>query len=378
MEVYFDNSATTRMYTEAIEEVNYIMKNIYGNPSSAYSLGIRAEKMLNKYREDIAKTINCSIDEIVFTSGGSESNNFLVKGFARIKCNMITTEVEHPSVLNTFKCLEEDGIKVTYLKVNTKGRISLEELSDEIDKDTQLISVMLVNNEIGTIEDIESIGILIKEKSKRAKFHVDAVQGYGKLKIDVKKSFIDLMSVSSHKIHGPRGVGFAYVRRGLEPKPLIYGGGQERGLRSGTENLANIAGFSKASEIVHANLKANFQKVMDIKKYFISKLSKLEGARINNEGDTYSPFILSVTFSGIRGEVLLHMLEEKGIYVSMGSACGAKRNKESYVLKAIGFNSKEISSTIRFSFSENNNREEIDYAIDALFDGLKFLRRINK
>lgn len=379
MEVYMDNSATTRPYDETIDAMVDVMKNYYGNPSSAHILGIRAEQRMDECRRIIAKTLNCSKDEIVFTSGGSESNNLFIKGFAKPGLHMITTKIEHPSVLNTFKELENDGVRVTYLNVDSKGKIDIEELSNAINKDTQLVSIMHVNNEIGVIQDIESIGKLIKEKSNRAKFHVDAVQSYGKLNIDVQRCNIDLLSASGHKIHGPRGVGIAYIRKGLNPRPLIVGGGQERNLRSGTENLAAIAGMAAAAEKINENLNENYTRIYDLKKYFIDKVKNFENVRINSEiTDEFSPYVLSVSFIGVKGEVLLHCLEEKGIFVSTGSACSARNSKGSHVLEAIGLKPKELQGTIRFSFNEYNSKEEVDYTIESLEKCIKLLRRISK
>ncbi|MBU3144181.1 cysteine desulfurase family protein [Clostridium sp. CF012] len=380
MEVYLDNSATTLPYEEVIEEVCSAMRNYYGNPSSAHSLGFKAEQKLREIRVDIASSINATSEEIIFTSGGSESNNFLIKGFAKSTSHIITTKIEHPSVTNTFKVLEDLGTKVTYIDVDENGRINVKQLIDSINKDTQIVSIMHVNNEVGVIQDIELIGKLIKEKSNRAKFHVDAVQSYGKLTIDVEKYKIDLLSTSAHKIHGPRGIGFAYVRKGLIPLSLINGGGQERNLRSGTENLAGIAGFATAAQIMCKNQNENFNNVLEIKKYFIDKLSRLEDVIINSKlEDSFTPYILSASFKGVKGEVLLHCLEEKGIYVSTGSACSAKSpNKNSEILKALGRNLEEQKGTIRFSFSEYNKKEEIDYVVIELEKSLEFLRKLNK
>lgn len=379
MEAYLDNSATTKPYEEVIEAVASTMSNYYGNPSSIHKLGMLAEKKLNECREVIAKAINCTRDEIIFTSGGSESNNFLIRGFVKPGGNIITTKIEHPSVLNSFKEMEREGINVLYLDVDCNGRINLEQLENSIDKDTMLVSIMHVNNEIGAIQDIESIGNLIKKKSSRAKFHVDAVQSYGKLHIDVVKSKIDLLSASAHKIHGPRGAGFAYIRKGLVPKPLIIGGGQERTFRSGTENLPAIVGFSKASEIINKNRDNNFEKVKQLKSHFINGIQNIQGVKINSPlEDDFLPYILNVSFIAVRAEVLLHLLEEKGIYVSMGSACSSKDTKDSHVLKAIGLKDVELKGTIRFSFSELNTLEEIDYTIENLEKSLKFLRRVAK
>ncbi len=378
MEVYFDNSATTRPYTEVVSSMADTMKNYYGNPSSAYSLGLKAELKMNDSRNTIANTLNCDGDEIVFTSGGSESNNFLIRGFAKPGNEIITTKIEHPSVLNTCRALEKCGVKVTYLDVDSSGRIDIDQLEKNINKQTQLVSIMHTNNEIGTVQYIEDIGKLIKEKSGRIKFHVDAVQAYGKYDIDVKKMHIDLLSVSGHKIHGPRGIGIAYVRKGLKPRPLIYGGGQEKGLRSGTENLAAIVGLAKAAEKIYENRDKNFHHTAEVKRYFMEKLAGMDGVKINSSGAEYSPYVLSISFIGVRGEVLLHMMEEKGIYVSTGSACSAKSSKNSHVLEAIGLPQDYIKGTIRFSFGEDNSKEEVDYTVDVLDKSLKFLRRVGK
>ncbi|WP_333859428.1 cysteine desulfurase family protein [Clostridium sp.] len=378
MEVYFDNSATTKPYDEVIESMADSMREYYGNPSSAYSLGLKAELKIKESRKIIANTINCSRDEIIFTSGGSESNNFLIKGFIEPGKHIITTKIEHPSILNTCKQLEKQGIKVTYLNVDNRGEIDLEELDASITKETHIVSIMHTNNEIGSLQNIEYIGKYIKEKNSRIKFHVDAVQGYGKYEIDVKKSNIDLLSASAHKIHGPRGIGIAYIRKGFIPLPLICGGGQEKGFRSGTENLPAIVAFAKAAEKVYENREESFNRVNKLKNYFIGKLRDIPKVKINSEGDNYSPYVLSVSFVGIKGEVLLHLLEEKHIYVSTGSACSARNNEESHVLKAIGLGKEELDGTIRFSFTEDNSLEEIDYTLDVLVKSLKFLRRVGR
>jgi len=379
MEIYLDNSATTMPYEEVIQAVSSTMRNYYGNPSSSHSLGFKAEKKLREIRANIAKSINATSEEIIFTSGGSESNNFLIKGFVKPTSHIITTKIEHPSVANTFKALEDLGIAVTYIDVDESGRVDIEQLMDSITHDTQIVSIMHVNNEVGVIQDIEHIGKLIKEKSSRAKFHVDAVQSYGKISIDVEKYNIDLLSTSAHKIHGPRGIGFAYVRKGLVPNSLINGGGQERNLRSGTENLAGVVGFGTAAEIICKNQHENFNSVLEVKKYFMEKLSKFEDVIFNSRLETYfTPYILSVSFKGVKGEVLLHSLEEKGTYVSTGSACSSKNPKSSGILKALGRSLEEQMGTVRFSFSEYNNKDEIDYVICELDKSLKFLRKLNK
>lgn len=379
MEVYMDNSATTRPYEEVIDEMVDVMKNYYGNPSAAYNLGLKAEKKCNEARDIIASTINAARNEIIFTSGGSESNNFSLKGFAKKGTHIITTGMEHPSVMNTCSQLEEEGVKVTYLDMDKNGHVDLNELENAITKDTVIVSIMHVNNEFGVVQDLEKIGKIIKKKSSRAKFHVDAVQSYGKLHIDVKKYNIDLLSASGHKIHGPRGVGFVYVKSGLNPKPLINGGGQEQNLRSGTENLAAISAMSVAAKIMNRNIDKNYDKIKTLKSYFIEKLNSIDNIRVNSgSGEDYLPHILNVSFMGVRAEVLLHLLEESGIYVSNGSACSARRNKKNYVLKTIGLTDEQIEGAIRFSFNEKNTNEEVDYIMEKLKSGLQMLRRIKK
>lgn len=379
LNVYFDNSATTIPLHEVIDEVVEGLKEYYGNPSSLHKLGIKCEKKLLHSRELLAHTIGCIKEEIFFTSGGSESNNLIIRGVAKAGNHIITSKFEHPSVLNTCKELEKVGVRLTYLDVDEFGQVDIEQLEESISKDTVLVSIMHVNNEMGAMQDIERIGRIIKEKSQRAKFHVDAVQSYGKIKIDVKKSNIDMLSVSSHKIHGPKGTGFLYLRKGLSLMPMITGGGQEKGLRSGTENLPAIMGMTKAAEIACNNLQQNLDVVKSLKEHFVKKLNDIEDIRINSPLDErISPYILNVSFLGIRAEVLLHLLEEKDIYVSPGSACSSKQivSKGSHVLNALGLCEKEISGAIRFSFSPYNTIQEVDYAIESLKQSLLFLRRV--
>ncbi|GKU25660.1 cysteine desulfurase family protein [Clostridium folliculivorans] len=379
MEVYFDNSATTRPTEEVIEAVSNGMREFYGNPSSLHKMGIKCDRELLSCREKLASLISCTKEEIYFTSGGSESNNMIIKGITKPGNHIIISNFEHPSVLSTCKELEEHGVKVTYLDVNSVGQIDIEQLEESICKDTVLVSIMHVNNEIGAIQDLERIGNLIKERSQRAKFHVDAVQSFGKIKIDVKKCKIDMLSVSAHKIHGPKGIGFCYIRKGLSVLPLISGGGQEKGFRSGTENLPSALGMVKAAEEISSNLESNFNKVTELKRYFIDKLQNIKDIKINSPlDDKISPYVLNVSFIGVRAEVLLHLLEEKDIYVSTGSACSSRHinTKGSHVLNAIGLTEKEITGAIRFSFSSFNTIEEVDYVIEVLRNSLTFLRRV--
>jgi cysteine desulfurase len=379
MEVYFDNSATTKPIDEVIEAMNYGMREFYGNPSSLHKMGIKCDRELLSCRERLANIINCTKEEIYFTSGGSESNNMIIKGLTKPGNHIIISGFEHPSVLSTCKELEEHGVKVTYLDVDNFGQIDIEQLEESICKDTVLVSIMHVNNEIGAVQDLEKIGKLVKERSKRAKFHVDAVQSFGKFKIDIKKSNIDSLSVSAHKIHGPKGTGFCYVRKGLSLAPLVSGGGQEKGFRSGTENLPAVMGMVKAAQIIYKNIDDKFNRTLELKRYFISRLEDVKDIRINSPlNENISPYILNVSFVGVRAEVLLHLLEEKDIYVSTGSACSSRHisTKGSHVLNAIGLSEKEITGAIRFSFSSFNTIEEVDYVIEVLKNSLTFLRRV--
>lgn len=379
MEVYFDNSATTKIYEEVIDVMSDIMRNYYGNPSSAHSLGVKAEGKLKESRKIFADILNCSEGEIIFTSGGSESNNFLIKGFTKPGLHVITTKIEHPSVAEVYRYLEKQDVEVTYLDVNKYGQIDLDQLQSSIKKETALVSIMHVNNEFGIIQDLESIGNIIKKYSSRAKFHVDAVQSFGKLKIDVQKCKIDMLSASGHKIHGPRGIGIAYIRKDLRPEPLIHGGGQEKNFRSGTENLAAICGFAFAANKIYKNLEENYKKVSHIKEYFIQELKSIDNVLINSPSlPEFIPHILNVSFPGVKGEVLIHALEDKGIFASTGSACSSKKLSHSALLPLIGLDKKAAEGTIRFSFNELNTEEEVDYVIENLNKSLTFLRRLGK
>ena len=379
MEIYFDNSSTTKISEDVINEVVFGMKNFYGNPSSLHNLGLKSEKKLKECREILAKTINAKENEIYFNSGGSEGNNSILKGILKSGSHFITTPFEHSSILNIIKKLEDNNVKVTFLKIDKEGKVDLDHLRESITKETTLVSIMHVNNEIGVIQNLEAISTIIRENSSRAKFHVDAVQGYGKFYIDVNKMNIDFLTVSAHKFHGPKGVGFMYIKKPNTLIPLIEGGSQEFGVRAGTQNIPGIMGMTLAAKIANENMKDNYKKVFKIKERFIEKLNSIENIKINSPlSENYSPYILNVSFKGARGEVLLHFLEEARIYVSTGSACSSNEREKhggSYVLKALELNKDEIQGGIRFSFSDDNNEEEVDYVIDNLNKGLKFLRR---
>jgi cysteine desulfurase len=378
--IYLDNSATTKPHKEVIDEVVECMEHYFGNPSSAHKLGVEAEKKIKAAREKVAKLIGAQPTEIVFTSGGSEANNTAIKGIINLGDHIITTKIEHPSVLRTLQALEKEGFEVTYLNVNSLGVIDLEELRSSIKSNTKLVTIMHVNNEIGSIQPIDDIIKIVREKNKRTKIHIDAVQSAGKIKLDVKKMDVDLMSISSHKFHGPKGVGALYIKKGLIIKSLVSGGGQEMDIRSGTENLPGISGFGVAADIINSNLYDKITYVRKLKKHFIDRLSEIESIIINSPDDeVHIGNVLNVSFEGIRGEVLLHALEDYKIYVSTGSACSAKKSShKNYVLPAIGLKEFHVEGTIRFSFSYFNTIEEIDYTIESLKKIMPFLRRLKK
>lgn len=321
--------------------------------------------------------------EILFTSGGSESNNMALIGAAwanqRAGKHIISTSIEHPSVYNPLGVLEELGFEVTILPVDHDGHISLKELEEAIRPDTILVSTMYVNNEVGAVEPVEEISKIIKAKNPSTLYHVDAIQAYGKYVIRPKKQGIDLLSVSSHKIHGPKGVGFLYIRNGVKIKPLIYGGGQQAGMRSGTENVPGVAGFGAAAKEMYTNHAEKVQKLIELKDYMTDRLGEIEGTVINSKkGEASAPQIVSVSFEGVRSEVLLHALEDKGVYVSSGSACSSNHPGISGTLKGIGVAQKLLDSTIRMSFGMFNTKEEVDYTIDVLKELVPVLRRYQR
>lgn len=386
MEVYLDNAATTKPYNTVKEIVLKTMENDFGNPSSMHRKGIDAEKYIKEARGKIAATLKVEEKEIVFTSGGTESNNMAIIGAAlanhRRGKHIITTKIEHPSVHNPIIFLEKQGFQITYLSVDNNGKINLEELFDAIGEDTILVSIMYVNNEIGTVEEIERIGKIVKEKNVNIIFHVDAIQGYGKFRIYPKRQNIDLLSVSGHKIHGPKGIGFLYVKDKIKINPIIYGGGQQKGMRSGTENVPGIAGIGQAAEDTYKEFQERIEKLYQLKRYFIQEVKKIKGTVINGMDDIKieetAPHIISVSFLDIRSEVLLHSLEEKGIYVSSGSACASNHPQISGTLKAIGVSSSLLDSTLRFSLSEFTTREEMDYTLEALSELVPMLQRYKR
>lgn len=384
MEVYLDNSATTRAYDCVAELVGKVMVTDYGNPSSLHMKGVEAEQYIRYAKEIIAGNMKVLEKEIVFTSGGTESDNLALIGAAfanrRAGRHIITTCIEHPAVMQTMHYLEEQGFQITYLPVDRDGVIRLEDLRCAIRRDTILVSIMHTNNEIGSLQPIGEAGALIHKLNPRIIFHVDAIQGYGKFRIYPKKMQIDLLAVSGHNIHGPKGVGFLYINEKVKVLPIVYGGGQQKGMRSGTENVSGIAGLGKAVETVYENLEAERMAMYDLKERFVQGVLQIPDVRINGlTGEMSAPHVISVSFRGVRSEVLLHALEEKGIYVSAGSACASnKAPRPSDTLRAIGLEKDLLDSTLRFSLSVFTTQEEIDYTLQSLYDIVPVLRKYTR
>ena len=383
MEVYLDNSATTRVFPEVAELVTKIMCEDYGNPSSMHMKGVQSEQYIRYAKETFAKLLKVQEKEIFFTSGGTESDNLAILGCAganlRAGKHLITTHIEHPAVLETMKYLEKQGFDVTYLGVDEHGVVRPEDVKKALRPDTILVSVMHTNNELGSLQPLEEISKVIKEYNPSILFHVDAVQGFGKFRIYPKKLGIDLLAMSSHKIHGPKGVGLLYVNEKVKIHPIAFGGGQQKGMRSGTENVPGIAGMAKAAEMVYAHLEEDNERLYGLKEYFINGLKQLEDVWVNGlTGRDSAPHVVSVSVRGVRSEVLLHALEDKGIYVSAGSACASNHPQTSETLKAIGLDKDLLNSTIRFSFSTFTTKEEIDYTLQAMYDMIPMLRRYSR
>lgn len=383
MEAYLDNSATTRCSKAAADKMVLLLTEDFGNPSSLHMKGVIAEKYINEAKKKIARTLKCQEKEIVFTSGGTESNNLAIIGSAmanqRAGKHIITTQVEHASVANTMKFLEDNGFEITYLGVDHDGKISLEELKAAMRPDTILVSIMQVNNEIGAVMPIEEAGKLIKEINPGTLFHVDAIQSYGKLHISPKNMNCDLLSVSGHKIHGPKGSGFLYIKDKTKIKPIIYGGGQQKGMRSGTENVPAIAGLGVAAEEIYTDLDTKIEAMYALKSHFINEVTRIDGVTVNGLTDkTSAPHIVSVSVQGVRAEVILHTLEDKNIYVSAGSACSSNKPAVSATLKAIGLPKELLDSTVRFSFCVDTTIEEIDYAVKVMQDVVPKLQKYTR
>ena len=380
MEAYFDNSATT-VVTESVKDIVVkVMTEDYGNPSSMHMIGVNAEKYVKTAKENIAKILKVDVGEIYFTSGGTEGNNMAIIGSAnankRAGNRVITTKIEHSSVANPMKYLEKQGFDVVYLPVDNNGIVDMEVLKKEMTKDTILVSIMNVNNEVGAIEPVSEIGKYIKSVNPSVVYHVDAIQAFGKMEIRPRKENIDILTVSGHKIHAPKGSGFMYIKKNTKVNPIILGGGQQEGMRSGTENVPGIAGIGQAAKDWYDNLEKNVAHMTELKDCLIDELSKFDGVTINSQkGNVGAPHIVSASFENVRSEVLLHALEDKGIYISAGSACSSNRPAVSETLKAMGIDSKLLGSTVRFSFCELNKKEEIDYCIEQLKVMLPVLKK---
>ena len=383
MEVYLDNSATTKCFPEVAELMTKIVCEDYGNPSSMHLKGVQSERYIRLAKEKIARILKVDEKQIYFTSGGTEADNLALIGCAmanhRSGRHLITTSIEHPAILQTMQYLEDQGFRVTYLPVDKMGRVRIEDVKRAMTPDTILVSIMHTNNEIGSLQPIEEIGAVIKKMNPRTLFHVDAVQGFGKFRIYPKKMNIDLLSVSGHKIHGPKGTGFLYVGDKVKIHSIMFGGGQQKGLRSGTENVPGIAGLALAAEMIYNNLEEDAERLYEIKQAFIDGLGRLENVSVNGyTGRDSAPHVVSVSVRGIRSEVLLHALEDRGIYVSAGSACSSNKPQASATLKAIGLEKDLWDSTIRFSFSVFTTMEEIDYTLNAMYDMIPMLRRYTR
>ncbi len=382
-EIYLDNSATTRVFPEVAELMNRIFLEEYGNPSSMHHKGVEAEKELRTARETLAQILKVKEKNLVFTSCGTESDNLAIIGAARAAQrrgkHLITTPIEHPAVLETMKHLESEGFEITYLPVDQDGLVAPETVADAVREDTILVSVMHTNNEIGALEPIAQIGEAIKAKNPQTLFHVDAVQGFGKAKIYPKRMHIDLLAASGHKIHGPKGVGLLYVGDNVRIRNIIYGGGQQGGMRSGTENVPGIAGMALAAKILYEHYDEDQQKLRSMKDAFIQRVLAIEGVHVNGRtGEDSAAHIISLSVEGVRAEVLLHALEDKGIYVSSGSACASNRPHISETLQAIGTSQAYLDSTIRLSTSVMNTMEDMEAAAKALEELLPMLRKYTR
>ncbi|MBM7614910.1 cysteine desulfurase family protein [Alkaliphilus hydrothermalis] len=382
MEVYLDNAATTKPRKEVVEAMVYAMEELYANPSSLHRKGVEVEKSIKNTRKLIAKALGCKDQEFYFTSGGTESNNIAIRGIVeanhRFGKHIITSKIEHPSVLNTFNDLEAKGYGVTYLEVNHEGFISVDELRNAMKEDTILVAIMHVNNEVGSIQPIDEIGKIIKGKNPKTLFHVDAIQSFGKIKFNVANTLVDTLAISGHKLHGPKGIGGLYVRKGLKIRPMVTGGGHEMGLRAGTENVPGILGLGAAVKHQMAQQEEIISKMITLKKYLVERIQEeVKEVVIHNgmEAD-FAPHIINVSFIGVKSEVLLHSLEGDGIYVSSGSACSSKKKGFSHVLTAMKLKNTLIDSSLRLSISDTNTKEEIDYGVNQIKKQVELLRKI--
>jgi cysteine desulfurase len=388
MECYLDNSATTKVYPEVVELMNKIMLEDYGNPSSVHTKGVEAEKYVTEATKRIAKALKVSEKEIIFTSGGTESDNLALIGAAmaykRAGNHIITSKIEHPAILNTVRFLETEGFKVDYLDVDETGVVKLDDLKAKLSKETILVSVMHTNNEVGSLQPVEEIAKIVKDYNKDIIFHVDAVQGFTKSIIYPKRSNIDLLSVSGHKIHGPKGIGVLYTNEKIRLKPITFGGGQQKGLRNGTLNTPGIAGIGLACEMGTKDIPGESERLYELKGFFLQEVDKIDKVAVNgcvkDENGNYkvretAPHIMNISVLGLRSEVMLHALEEKGIYVSAGSACASHSKKESSTLKAMGADAATMDGALRISMSEFTTKEELEYVLSTLKEIIPFYSR---
>jgi cysteine desulfurase len=381
MEVYLDNSATTRVRQEVMDEVTDINLNCYGNPSSIHRMGLKTEKRIQEARKHAAKIINAKTDEIFFTGGGTESNNIALLGHLsglEGMSNVVTTNIEHPSVYNVLKHFR-DNVEIRYLDTDNLGMVDLEQLKNLVDENTVLVSIMHVNNELGIVQNLNEICKITKNKNKNTKIHVDAVQSYGKIKIDVNKISADTISFSSHKIHGPKGVGGLFIRSGVKINPIIFGGGQEKNIRPGTENTPGIVGFGKACQLVLENIEEETCRLRNLKNLYAKRLTEeIKDIKINSSlSEDGAPHILNVSFKNVRGEVLVHFLEMKGVYVSTGSACSS-RSKTNRILEAIKLEPDYVDGTIRISLGHFNKEDEVEYVVKSIKQSVEEIRKIMK
>ena len=376
--IYLDNAASTRVREEVLETVNDILLNDYANPDAAHEFGIQAAKRIKKSRQIIADALSVSTKEVYFTSGGSEGNNIIIQGIIngnpRQGKHLITTKIEHPSVFEIFKEYERNGFEVTYLNVDSDGRIKLDELTDSIRNDTVLISVIAVNSETGVIQDLEKIGNIIKQKNKNVYFHSDFVQGLGHIKINPAKCRLDALTVSSHKVYGPKGAGAIYLSGNVKIKPLIFGSNQEQGVVQRTLNSSGIIGFGKAVQIACENFSKDNAQIKEVKEYLLQKIqNEISDIRVNTIEEDSVPHILNISFRGIQGEVLVHFLGMSKIYVSTGSACSSRKGN-SRILESMGLTKEEVAGGIRFSFSVFNTKEEMDETVKVLKEAVAAIR----
>ena len=380
MEIYLDNAATTKMNDKVFEEMIPYLKDNYGNPSSAYKIGRDNKEIIENARKEVAEILNASPSEIYFTSGGSEADNMALKGIALGNIDkgkhIITSKIEHPAVLDTCKELEREGFEISYIGVNENGIVDLTELENKIRKDTILISIMLANNEIGTIQPIKKISKIAKKNN--ILFHTDSVQAVGNIKIDVQDMNIDALSLSAHKFYGPKGIGVLYLRDGIKFRKYLNGGHQERNRRAGTENVAGIVGLSKAMSLSYENLEENNKRIIELRNYFINEIKKnIKKIKINGDLENRLPGNINVSFEFVEADNILHELDKRGIYISTGSACTAGSIESSHVLKAIGVSDAMAHATIRISIGKDNTKEEIDYAIKCIVEIVNNLRKLS-